>query len=312
MDHFHPEDRPFIDRILEAASPDGRDFQFDARIILLDKSVRHIRCAGRPFINEYGLLEYVGTLLDVTDRKRTEESLRIAQVQLAHMARVTTMGELTASIVHEVNQPLAAVVTDGNAAQRWLARVEPNLDEARASLSRMVKEAKHASQVVTRIRAFIRNSQPVAATLDMNHLIDEVLPLIRHEIVRWQVSLRTELASDLYPTQGDPVQLRQVVVNLVMNAIEAINARAEGPRELLVSTRNQGSDQIIVSIRDSGIGFDPGSLDELFKPFVTTKANGMGMGLSISRSIVEAHGGKLSGAPNREHGATFRFSLTGV
>jgi C4-dicarboxylate-specific signal transduction histidine kinase len=309
MDRFHPEDRPFVARILEVAIRDRKAYEFEVRVALPDKSIRHVRCAGRPLTNQTGHLEYVGTVLDVTDRKRAEESLQIAQAQLTQVARVTTMGELTAAIAHEVNQPLAAVIADGNAGLRWLAATEPNLDEARAALARIVKQANRASQVVTGIRAFVKKSQPNTSSVAMNQLIDEVLALTRYEVRREGASLRTELATDLHDTRGDPVQLQQVVLNLIMNAVEAMSVKIEGPRELFVSSQNQGSDQIVVSVRDSGVGIAPGSVDELFKPFVTSKAKGMGLGLSISRSIVEAHGGRLWAAPNMDHGATFQFSL---
>jgi C4-dicarboxylate-specific signal transduction histidine kinase len=219
------------------------------------------------------------------------------------------MGELAASIAHEVNQPLAAVVTNGRAALRWLGATEPNLDEARAALARIVDEANRASQVVTRIRTFLKKSHPGTSTVAMNQLIDEVLALTRHEIVRQSVALRTDLAADLHEIEGDAVQLQQVVLNLVVNAIEAMACNNGDPRELAVSTGNQGTDQIVVSVRDSGVGIDPSAMQEIFKPFVTSKEGGMGMGLSISRSIVEAHGGKLWAAPNEDRGATFQFSI---
>jgi signal transduction histidine kinase len=231
------------------------------------------------------------------------------------MSRVTTMGELAASIAHEVNQPLAAVVTNGNACMRWLGAAEPNLDEARAAITRIIKEGRRAADVIGRIRTLMKKSEPQMDALDVNEVIKEVLTLTGHEISRRGVTLRTGLAAGLPPIAGDPVQLQQVLVNLIMNAIEATAARGEGPRELLVTSEElviseeDGSDRIVVGVRDSGVGIDSENMDRLFEPFFTTKATGMGMGLSISRSVIERHGGRLWAAPNEGAGATFRFSL---
>jgi len=246
---------------------------------------------------------------DVTERKRAEEALHLAQAELAHMARVTTMGELAASIAHEVNQPLTAVVTDGNACLRWLGGAKPDLDEAREAATRIVREGKRASDVLCRIRSLLKKSPPQMAQLDINELIREVLALTRQEILRNQVSLRTELGAGIPAVTGDRVQLQQVMLNLVKNAIEVTNVMSEGPRELLVASKTHGPDRVVVAVRDSGAGIDPRNLNRLFSPFFTTKPEGMGMGLSISRSMIEAHGGQLWGMPNEDRGATFQFSL---
>ena len=248
---------------------------------------------------------------DITERKRSEQALQAAQTQLSHMSRVTTMGELAASIAHEVNQPLAAVVTNGNACMRWLGAVEPNLDEARAAITRIIKEGRRAANVIGRIRTLMKKSEPQTDALDVNEVIKEVLTLTGHEISRRGVTLRTGLAAGLPPITGDPVQLQQVLVNLIMNAIEATAARGEGPRELLVTSEELviDTDRIVVGVRDSGVGIDSENMDRLFEPFFTTKATGMGMGLSISRSVIERHGGRLWAAPNDGAGATFRFTL---
>ena len=246
---------------------------------------------------------------DITERKRSEERLQDAQVQLAHMARVTTMGELAASIAHEVNQPLAAIVANGNACLRWLDRLEPDLDEARSNAHRIIKEANRAADVIGRIRALIKKGPSQTATLNINDLIEEVLTLTRHQLVKHGVALRTELVSGLPLITGDPVRLQQVILNLVMNGIEAASGTANRPRELLVTSRSEAEDQLVVAVEDSGAGIDPGHTDELFTPFFTTKPAGLGMGLSISRSIVEAHGGRLWAAPKTGLGTTFQFSL---
>ncbi len=285
------------------------EYEFDARLALPEGSTKYVHAVGRVATKEGSGLEFVGTLIDVTERKEAEQTLQTAQAQLAHMSRVTTMGELAASIAHEVNQPLAAVVTNGNACLRWLAGAEPNLDEARAAVTRIVKEGTRAGEIIGRIRSLMKKSPPQMSTLDMNRVIDEVLTLTRHEIRRHGIQLRTELKTDLPAITGDPIQLQQVVLNLIMNAIEATSARSEGQRELLLTSESQGKDEIVIAVRDSGVGIDPRNLDQLFKPFFSTKAGGMGMGLSISRTAIEAHGGRLWAAPNEGAGAIFQLSL---
>ena len=247
---------------------------------------------------------------DITERKRASEVLQATQAELAHIARVTTMGELAASIAHEVNQPLTAVVTNANASLRWLAGEEPNLNEARQAITRIVKEGTRASDVIRRIRSLMKKSPPQMAPLDINELIGEVIALTHHEILRKGIPLQTELATGVPPIVGDRVQLQQVILNLIMNGIEAMSSGSEGPGELLVRSHMQGPEQIvIITVRDSGVGIDRRSLDQLFHPFFTTKPAGMGLGLSISRSTIEAHGGRIWATSNDDRGATFQFSL---
>ncbi len=246
---------------------------------------------------------------DITEQKRAAEAMQGTQAQLAHMARVTAVGELTASIAHEVNQPLAAVVTNGNACIRWLAGEIPNLEEARQAIMRIVKEGNRAGDVIRRIRSLMKKSPPQMAALDINELIGEVMALTRHAILTKNISLRTELAPDMPAVVGDRIQLQQVMLNLILNGIEATSVMSEGPRELLVTSARYEPNQVIVAVRDSGVGIDPKDIDRLFSPFYTTKPEGMGMGLSISRSLIEAHGGHLGAAPNEGRGATFQFFL---
>jgi signal transduction histidine kinase len=222
---------------------------------------------------------------------------------------VITMGELAASIAHEVNQPLAAVVANASACLRWLSGDNPNLDEARTSVTRIVKEGTRAGEVIGRIRSLMTKSPPRMSPLDINQVINEVLVLTRHEIHRHGVSLRTDLAHGLPAVIGDVVQLQQVILNLILNAIEATSARSEEQRQLVLASASTGSDQIVITVQDSGVGIDPREVDQLFEPFFTTKPSGMGMGLSISRSAVEAHGGRLWATANQGPGATFQFSL---
>jgi C4-dicarboxylate-specific signal transduction histidine kinase len=241
--------------------------------------------------------------------RRSEAQLAEGQAQLAHMARVTIMGELGASIAHEVNQPLGAIAIDGHACLRWLDRDEPNLGEAKAAVTRMIHEATRASEVTDRIRSLAGKRPPQRLAIDMNEAILGVLSLTKYPILKNGILLKTDLAADLRPARGDLVQLQQVMVNLIVNAVESMAMKSEGPRELLVASQNEGRDQIVIQVCDSGIGIDPVLVTQIFQPFVTSKPDGMGIGLSLSRTIVEAHGGRLWAEPNRGPGATFRFSL---
>jgi PAS domain S-box-containing protein len=249
------------------------------------------------------------SIMDITEQKRAEEALHKAQAELAHVTRVTTMGELAASIAHEVNQPLAAVVTNGNACLRWLAGTTPNLNEAREAVWRIIRDGNRASDVITRIRALVRKTDTEKARLDINQIVQEVVFLTQNEAVRKGVKLRMELAADVPPVLGDRVQLQQVILNLAMNGVEAMASVADRARELLIRSCQHGSDQVLVAVQDSGIGIDSQNLEKIFDAFYTTKPQGMGMGLAISRSIVENHGGRLWATPNESRGAVFQFTL---
>ena len=243
------------------------------------------------------------------ERSRAEHALREAQAELAHVTRVMTMGELAASIAHEINQPLAAVVTNANACLRWLTGPIPNLDEARAAVARIARDGNRASDVIGRIRALVKKSATEQAHLDINEVIQEVLGLIQTEIRKNEVVLRRKLAPDLPRILGDRVQLQQVILNLMMNGIEAMSAVTDRSRDLLIRSCRYESDKVLIAVQDSGTGLETESLDHLFTAFFTTKPKGMGMGLAISRSIIEAHGGKLWASPNDGPGATFQFTL---
>jgi C4-dicarboxylate-specific signal transduction histidine kinase len=246
---------------------------------------------------------------EMRERQRAEEALQKAQAELAHITRVMTLGELMASIAHEVNQPLAAVVTNAQACLRWLALETPRLDEARAAVERIVRDSNRASEVIQRIRALVKKTEPQMVALDINDVIREAISLEQREMLSQRVSLRTELASALPPVPGDRVQLQQVVINLVMNAVEAMAPVTDRPRDMLIRSQQDDANEVLVAVRDSGMGIDSENAEHLFNAFFTTKPSGMGMGLSISRSIIAAHGGRLWASPNADHGATFQFTL---
>jgi PAS domain S-box-containing protein len=246
---------------------------------------------------------------DITERNRAQEALRRAQAELAHINRVMTLGELTASIAHEVNQPLAGIVTNGAACLRWLDRKPPELEEARAAVDSMIGDGMRASDVIQRLRALSRNTEPQKMRLEINGVIDEAIRLVQRELLDHLVAPRLELASALPAVLGDRVQLQQVVLNLVMNGMEAMAAVTDRPRELVIRSRRHEAGQVLIEVQDAGIGIDPDIVNRLFSAFFTTKPDGMGMGLSICRSIVEGHGGRIWAVRNSGPGATFRFTL---
>jgi PAS domain S-box-containing protein len=250
-----------------------------------------------------------GLLTDITARRQAESALLQTQLELAHATRVTTLGELAASIAHEINQPLTAIVADATASLNWLAMARPDLDRVREALTAVVADGHRAADVVQRIRDLARKSDPRKVRLDVNDVVRDVVQLVRTEVLRHGVSLRAELAPELPPVMGDRVQLQQVVLNLVMNGIEAMVVVENRPRELSIRSGRQKDGQVVVAVQDSGVGLGSGGVERLFDAFFTTKANGMGLGLSIARSIVEAHGGRLWAAANAEFGATFQLSL---
>src|SRR6266446_2332582 len=246
---------------------------------------------------------------DITERKRAEEALQQAQAEIAHVTRVTTLGELAASIAHEVNQPLAAIIADANACLNWLAAERPDLDSVREALAAIVKDGHRAADVIQRIRHLAVKTASPKAAVDLNDVVREVIPLVRVALLRHEVSLRVELAPAMPLVLADRVQLQQVIINFVMNGIEAMASVEDRPRELVVRSGPHDGDDVLVAVQDAGVGIDPKNVDQLFSAFFTTKTGGMGMGLSISRSIIEGHGGRLWATPNPDHGATFHFAL---
>ncbi|NLS06287.1 AAA family ATPase [Rhizobium sp. P32RR-XVIII] len=253
--------------------------------------------------------EGVTFVLDLTERKRAEEALQQAQAELTHVSRVTTVGVLTSSIAHEVNQPLGAIVTNANAALRWLAAQPPNLDEARETLARIVRDGYRASDVIAGMRALLKKRDGVRERVDLTELIRDVVAFVQGELSGHRIMLRTELTDDLPQVAGDRVQLQQVIINLVMNGIEAMKDVADSPRELVIASRSEASGAVEVAVKDAGIGLSGQGAERVFEPFYTTKAEGLGMGLAICRSIIEAHGGRLWASANEPRGAVFQFTL---
>jgi PAS domain S-box-containing protein len=251
----------------------------------------------------------VAFVLDLTDRKHAQEALQNAQAELAHVTRLTTVGALTAAIAHEINQPIAATVANANAGMHWLAAQPPNLEEACQALGRIVRDGNRATEVMGRIRALVKKTPPRRERLDINQVVLEVISLTQGELQRNRVELQTQLAGNLPAVPGDRVQLQQIILNLILNAVEAMSELADSPRKLVVGSAASNSHDVLVEVRDSGPGLKTANLDRLFDSFYTTKPNGMGMGLAISRSIAEAHGGRLWATPNEPHGAVFCFTL---
>jgi len=276
---------------------------------------RHRRKDGSTFPVEVSIKQvqldrmyWVSVARDITERKRNEQALLESGIALARMNRIAAMGELTASIAHDINQPLAAVATDASAVLHWLAAQPPNLDEARESATRTVREANRAGGVIERIRALLQKAPPQLRPLDGNDVIREVLLLVNSELLRGGVTLKTELVADLPAVLGDRVQVQQVMLNLILNAIDAMSMVMDRPRELFVKSA-KCADGVVIQVQDSGKGLDPEQTDRVFEPFFTTKPQGIGMGLSISRSIIEAHGGRLWAGSGSPHGTVFQFIL---
>ena len=305
----HPEDAAIVSQTLRRAAQTGEDFEYECRLLMPDASVRYIRVVAHAVGDGSKGIEYLGAVMNVTERKQAEEAFGKAQAELAHVTRVMTMGELTASIAHEVNQPLASIVANAEACGNWLAAATPNVEEARGCVSLVARDANRAGDIVKRIRTLVQKSERQVAPLDINDAIREVVALAEGEARRYGVTLRTELADDLAHVVGDRVQLQQVTLNLVMNGVEAMAPVADRPRQLVVRSRRDESDHVRVVVQDAGVGIERENLDKVFDTFYTTKRQGMGMGLAISRSIVEAHGGRLWAVSNDGPGMTFQFAL---
>ena len=317
LHRIHPEDRNMVRQLIERVSTERKEFDFEHRLLMPDGSVKYLRVVGHSSSKDKsGRFEFVGAVTDITERKVAEKalqekevSLHETQIELAHVSRVTTMGELAASIAHEVNQPLVGVVTNASASLRFLARDSPNLVEAKEAMHAIIRDGNRAADVVSRMRGLFKKSLPTKERVHINETIEEVVILTRGEARRNRVALRMELAANLPSAMADRVQIQQVVMNLILNGIEAMSAVEDRERDLVIKTQRGEEDQVLVAVQDSGVGIDPLNAERIFDAFHTTKPGGMGMGLSISRSIVESHGGRLWATANDGPGTTFQFIL---
>jgi len=296
-----------IDRVSQERKP----FDFEHRLLMPNGSVKYVRVVGHPSIKEKsGNVEFMGAITDMTERKQSEEALEKAQAELAHVTRVATVGELTASIAHEINQPLAAIVNNANACLSWLTA--NNMEEAQASAEMICADGHRAGEIIGRIRALVKKAPPQKDWLDVNETIREVIALTRSELQRNGIALETRLSDNVHYVPlvfADRIQLQQVILNLIMNAVEAMSEMSDGRRQLLIRTDTDESEGIVVAVRDSGPGLKPEDLHRLFTPFYTTKPQGMGLGLAICRSIIESHGGRLWVTANLDRGVAFQFTL---
>jgi PAS domain S-box-containing protein len=309
LQRTHPEDRAKWQEAIDRAITEKSDYEVEFRILLPGGTVKHIYTVGHPVLNASGdLVQFVGSSTDITERKHAEESLRQAQTDLAHVSRATTMGELTASLAHEVNQPITAALTDANTCMRWLARDRPDLKEAREAASRVVKDAKRAAEIIGRIRLLFKKGASQRELVDVNEVIREMIVLLFSEVTRYSILVRPELAEDLPQFMGDRVQLQQVMMNLIMNSIDAMKDM-DRKRELIIKSQRAENEELIVSVSDTGVGLPSQQAEQIFNAFFTTKVDGTGMGLRISRSIIESHGGRLWAADNFPSGASFCFTL---
>jgi PAS domain S-box-containing protein len=311
LQRVHPDDRERVQQIIEQATTVTREFDFEHRLLTPGGSVKFLRVVAHAVKDDPTGHQYAGAVMDVTGARRAQQQLQATQNELARVTRVTTLGELTASIAHEVGQPLAAIAINSETCLRWLEHTPPRPTEARASVMRIISDSQRAAEIVHRIRTLAKKDPVQMARLDLNDVISGAIPLIQREILEHQISLRLQLSASLPPSTGDLVQLQQVLINLLMNAIQAMEGISARPRELSIESREDGEGNVLVAVRDCGIGIGIGTENEsrLFDSFFTTKPQGMGIGLSICRSIVEAHGGKIWATGNTKHGATFQFLL---
>ncbi|MGB7750001.1 MAG: PAS domain-containing protein [Candidatus Acidiferrales bacterium] len=309
---IHPDDQARAREIIEKARREKAEYELDYRLIHPGGEVRDIHVIAHPVLGPTGeLVEFVGTVMDITERKRAEderERLRQAQADLARVNRVTTMGELTASLAHEVNQPIGAAVTNASTCLRWLAGDTPNLEEARAAAMRVVTDGKRAAEIISRVRQLFKKGSMERELVDVNEVAREMIVLLQGEAERHSIFVTAHLAGDIPQLMGDRVQLQQVMMNLIMNSIDAMKS-VDGTRELAIISRPLENEEILVSVSDTGVGLPLQQADQIFNAFFTTKLHGTGMGLRISGTIVESHGGRLWAERNSPRGAIFHFTL---
>jgi PAS domain S-box-containing protein len=305
----HPEDLTLLEKMVEHARDGGRDFEWQYRLLMPDHSIKYLHAVAHAIRDQHGQLEYIAAVQDVTARRLSEQALDKARSELAHVARVMSLGALTASITHEVNQPLSGIITNASTCLRMLDTDPPNVDGARETARRAIRDGNRASDVIARLRALFSRKDFTLEPLDLNEATREVIALSLSDLQRNRVVLQSELADELPTVTGDRIQLQQVVLNLLRNASDAMMGVDDRPRDLLIRTEREHPDRVRVTVRDAGVGLDRQSIDKLFDAFYTTKSGGMGIGLSVSRTIVERHQGRLWAEPNDGPGATFAFSI---
>ena len=303
----HPDDVKLFDKTISEARATGSDFEIQHRLLMPDYSIKYLRVVAQATRDHDGELEYIAAVQDVTERHLSEEAIDKARSELAHVTRVMSLGALTASIAHEVNQPLSGIVTNASTCLRMLDAEPPNVDGARETTRRTIRDAHRASDVITRLRALFGHKHVVAEAVDLNEITHEVIALLRNELQRKHVKVQFEIGKDLPEVTADRVQLEQVILNLVQNASDAMNNVSD--RKLVIKTECDDDVGVRLSVQDSGAGIDPEAVEKMFQPFYTTKSNGMGIGLSVSRSIIDSHNGRLWATSNEGAGATFWFSI---
>jgi PAS domain S-box-containing protein len=305
----HPDDRNRYMAQWRSALAAGQPVEIEARVWTAQRDYRWLLVRNVPLRDGLGgIVKWYGTGIDIEDRKRAEESLRKAQADLAHANRVTTMGELSASLAHEINQPISGAITNASTCLRRLDREQPDLEGARVAASRIIRDANRAAEIINRVKLFFRKGVVTKERVDLNEMIREMEVLLHNEATQHAVSVQTRLAADLPLIVADRVQLQQVLMNLMINGIDAMKA-VDGSRQLTLGTQNDGNEQLLVSVEDTGVGLPPNQAGEIFNAFFTTKEHGTGMGLRISRTIIEAHGGRLWATDNDPRGASFHFTL---
>ena len=309
LQRIHPEDRTKFLGVFNRAIDVNSEYEVEFRILLPDETVKYIHAVGRPVLNApKDLMQFVGSETDITERRQAEECMRQAQADLARVSRVTTMGELTASLAHEMKQPIAAAIINAKTCLRLLAAGTPRVEEAREAASRIITDVTRAADIISHTGLLFQKGNPQRELVDVNDIIREMVALLRSEAMFHSISFRTELGEDLPQVRGDPVQLQQVLMNLMINGIDAMK-NMDGTRELAIKSQRAEIAEVVVSVADSGIGLPPQQTDQIFNAFFTTKPHGTGMGLRISRSIIESHGGRLWAADNSPRGACFCFTL---
>ena len=306
---IHPEDIPVHDEMVQRQRSNIRGYESEHRLLMPDGRVKHLHLVAHVMEGENGEPEYIAAVQDITQRRFADEALDKVRAELAHVARVASLGALAASIAHEVNQPLAGIVTNASTCQRMLAADPPNFEGARETARRMIRDGNRAAEVVQRLRAMFTGKTFAVGRVDLNDAAREVIAMLLGELQQNNVIVQPEFTENLPPARGDRVQLQQVIVNLIRNASDAMQTVSDRPRRLCVGTRVDDEGDVLISVRDNGPGFDPQDAERLFHAFHTTKESGMGIGLSVSRSIIEGHGGRLWATNNEGPGACFAFTL---